>query len=230
MSSSSRPCTSAPREIAPQSAALRQTAAGVARNRNLSSDWRMRAAGARIGGEPPRQGGPFKTAAYPDRGLPGVVAKKAEPGLLRDHNHWGGNAGFRDLAFVLRFRLRLRWFGRLELRKCLQPARLSRDFGDRCRCRDSSLCLRDQCGSDRRNDRRHIGIEHNALGPFPVGADPDDRFVGARLRHPLRNRNCGRTSFDRNNSASRTPPTRRKYRATGISDSLPSARARGPHP
>src|SRR5882672_5677136 len=37
---------------------------GVARNRNLSSDWRMRAAGARIRGEPPRQGGPFQTAAY----------------------------------------------------------------------------------------------------------------------------------------------------------------------
>jgi hypothetical protein len=62
---------------------------------------------------------------------------------------------------MLRFRLRLAWFGRLELRKCLQPTRLSRDFGDRCRGR--SLCLRDQRGRDRRNDRRRIGIEHDAL-------------------------------------------------------------------
>src|SRR5882757_9703288 len=50
--------------------------------------------------------GPLRTAAY-QPWLPGVVRKKAKSGLLRDHNHWRGKAGFCDRAFVLRFRLRL---------------------------------------------------------------------------------------------------------------------------
>ena len=87
-----------------------------------------------------------------------------------------------DPALALQLWFPLFWTGRLyqlgigwlHLREGLTPRRLDRNVAGRFRGRDARLTA----GDLSRNDRRNVGIENNALWPFPIGMNTDDGRIG----------------------------------------------------
>jgi hypothetical protein len=115
----------------------------------------------------------------PATNSPCAVGKQAELRLLRHQDHRGGGVSPGNPAFPLRLCPRLPWLGwfdlpgrrRRQLRKCLAHAWPG---CDRCRGRCRRIDFRDLYSGDGWS----AGIEHHALRPFPVGADPNHRHLG----------------------------------------------------
>ena len=85
----------------------------------------------------------------------------------------------------------------------------------RCRARgwfiDGGLSLDER----RRNNGRLGGVEHDGARPFVGGMNPDGRTIDVSLRRH-RWRFAADTSRSGRGSASRAPPTKRKYRRSGM--------------
>ena len=107
-----------------------------------------------------------------------------------------------------------------RLRKAFTDARIRQ--GEALR-RGSRVCLR----GDRWNDGTLIGINHHRFGSFPFGVDQDPGKLGPE---PMLSFAGGRgiRASAANSSVSNAPPTQRKYRLSGISESDPSQRSQRP--